>query len=251
MVSSITGVPMWYLETGNWRKNAEMVKTVRAALQLCKNYQYDHLKVGNKTVDQVCSQARRWYYSKVGRGNPAIVVYDYIKMTGEKLGESWKEYQAIGDKVDKIKKLAEEIDCPILTAMQMNRSGENFNKKSADVADDSSAIATSDRMQWFASYVGIFRKKVIEEIAEDGLKFGSHKLITLKTRFQGKEAPGNHDLIKRKFKDGSERYVNNYLSFGVENFNVTEKGTVRDIIEENNKEMDTKEDNTQDGDSDL
>ena len=31
MVASLTDVPVWYLETGNWRKNEEMTKKVRAA----------------------------------------------------------------------------------------------------------------------------------------------------------------------------------------------------------------------------
>ncbi len=35
--------------------------------------------------------------------------------------------------IDKLKRLSEEISCPIITAMQMNRSGENFNRKGAAV----------------------------------------------------------------------------------------------------------------------
>lgn len=250
-VSAISGVGMWYLETGNWKRNAEMVKKVRDALEVCKKYEYNHLKIGNKTIDQVCSIVKRWYYSKVGRGNPAIIVYDYVKLTGEKVSESHKEYQVIGEKIDKLKKLAEEISAQMLVAMQLNRQGENFNKKSADVVDDSSSISTSDRLQWFASYVGIFRRKVIEEITEDGADFGTHKLISVKTRFQGKDAAGHQNLLRRKFKDGSEKYVMNYLNFDVQNFNVSEKGSLKHIIDANKENFDVKEKNEKDSDTDL
>jgi len=252
LVSSLTGVPMWYLENGKWANNADFTAKVRKCLAEMKNYSFSHIKVGNKTIDQIISLAKRWHYTNAGRGNASIIVYDYIKLTGEKVSEHWKEYQAIGDKIDKVKKLAEELNSIVLTAMQLNRTGESHNKKGGDFADDSSAISTSDRLQWFCSYVGIFRRKVAEEIQQDGgLKFGTHKLITLKSRFQGKNAPGHQDLIKRKFPDGSEKYVYNYLSFDVDNFNVIEKGSLRTIIEATEVAPLTNEDDGQDGEIKL
>ena len=113
MASSISGVPMWYIETGNWRKNKDMVDKVREALDKMKDYNYMHYHVGNKNIDQICSIVRRWYYSKVGRGNRCIIAYDYVKLTGEKVDRNWAEHQAIGEKIDKLKKLAEEVNAPI------------------------------------------------------------------------------------------------------------------------------------------
>ena len=167
----------------------------------------------------------------MGRGNPCIISYDYIKLTGEKVAQNWAEHQAIGDKIDKLKKLSEEINAPIVTAMQMNRSGENHNRRGGDITDDSSAISLSDRLQWFASFVAIFRRKTLDEIAADGENFGTHKLVPLKTRFQGKDAAGHHDLVRRPMDDGSFRYMNNYLNFSVRNFNVEEQGSLHDVIE--------------------
>ncbi len=230
-MSSETNVPTWYLETGNWRKNEEFTNRVRSVLPNTKHFECFHFRVGNKTVDQICSIIRRWYLSKVGRGGKGIIVYDYIKLTGERLGESWKEYQAIGDKVDKFKRLSEEVACPFLTAMQLNRSGENTNKLSSTIIDDASAISLSDRLQWFASFVAICRRKSVDEIALDTPAFGTHKLINLKTRFQGRDARGHIDLLKRMTADGTEKYVKNYLNFQIENFNVQEKGSLADIIE--------------------
>jgi replicative DNA helicase len=230
IASSLTGIPMWYLESGNWRKNKEMFDIVRAAFKEVKKFHIYHLHVANKNVDEIASIARRWYYTKIGKGRQVVIGYDYLKLTGEKVGNNWAEHQAIGEKIDKFKRLSEELDCPIFTAMQMNRSGENFNKDSKDVTDDASAIALSDRLQWFASFVAIFRRKTLDEIEADGTEFGTHKLIPTKTRFQGKEAAGHIDMFARPLPDGKKRYVNNYINFEVKNFKVTEKGSLKDVI---------------------
>lgn len=230
IASAESGVSLWHLETGNWRKNPELIEKVRGSYKSIKDQCVYHYSVGNKNIDQICSFVRRWYYSNVGRGNPFILGYDYVKLTGEKVGNNWAEHQAIGDKIDKLKKLSEELNCPIITAMQMNRSGESFNKKAEFVTDDSSAIALSDRLQWFASFVAIFRRKTVDEIAEDGADFGTHKLIPLKTRFQGRDAAGHHDLVKRVMSDGTTRFMNNFLNFNVKNFNAMEIGSLHDIV---------------------
>lgn len=246
MTSSISGVPVWYIETGNWRKNPDMVKKVREALIKIKDYEYYHYFVANKTIDEICSITRRWYYTVVGRGNKCIIAYDYIKLTGEKVGANWAEHQAIGEKIDKLKKLAEEIDAPIITAMQMNRSGENFNRKGSEVTDDSSAVALSDRLQWFASFVAIFRRKTVDEITRDGEKFGTHKLIPLKTRFQGKDSAGHHDLVKRRGEGDKFIYQNNYLNFEVKNFAIEEKGSLRDVVEYEEQQFQLRDENEND-----
>ena len=173
----------------------------------------------------------------VGRGNKCIIAYDYVKLTGEKVDKNWAEHQAIGDKIDKLKRISEELSAPVITAMQMNRSGENHNRSSGSLVDDSSAISLSDRLQWFASFVGIFRRKTIDEIALDGAEFGTHKLVPVKTRFQGRDAAGHQDLIRRPVTDetGQEQghqMVYNYLSFEVSNFLVQDRGSLQTIVDE-------------------
>lgn len=247
MVASLTDVPVWYLETGNWRKNEEMTKKVRAAWSKVKTYEYFHYHVGNKNIDQVCSIIRRWYLSKVGRGNQAMIAYDYIKLTGEKVGQNWAEHQAIGEKIDKLKRISEEINCPIITAMQLNRTGENFNRNSNNVVDDSSVISLSDRLQWFASFVAIFRRKTLDEITLDGQAFGTHKLIPTKTRFQGKEAAGHQDLVRRLDSNGKEIWAQNYLNYQVTNFNIEERGSLRDVAERQREQYQLEDRNTTDG----
>jgi replicative DNA helicase len=247
MVASLTDVPVWYLETGNWRKNEEMTKKVRAAWEKVKTYEYFHYHVGNKNIDQVCSIIRRWYLSKVGRGNQAMIAYDYIKLTGERVGANWAEHQAIGEKIDKLKRVSEEIHCPIVTAMQLNRTGESFNRNSNNVVDDSSVISLSDRLQWFASFVAIFRRKTLDEVTLDGQAFGTHKLISTKTRFQGKDAAGHQDLVRRLDSSGKEIWAQNYLNYQVTNFNIEERGSLRDVAESQREQYELNDSNRNDG----
>lgn len=237
MAAAKTGVPLWFLETGKWRSKEEMIEKVRGYFQELKKHKYYHYHVRNKTTDEICALIRRWHMKYVGRGNKCVVAYDYVKLTGERVDRNWAEHQAIGEKIDKLKRIAEEINAPLVTAMQMNRSGESFNRNSSNLVDDSSAISLSDRLQWFATFVAIFRRKTIDETALDGERFGTHKLIPLKTRFQGRDAAGHQDLLRRRTIETvngreveSEKFVNNFLNFRVENFKVQEEGSLQDVI---------------------
>ena len=248
MAAAKTEVPLWFLETGKWRNKQEMAEKVRGYFQELKKHQYFHYHVKNKTIDEICSLIRRWYLKHVGRGNRCVIAYDYVKLTGEKVDKNWAEHQAIGEKIDKLKRIAEEIKAPLITAMQMNRSGESFNRNSSNLVDDSSAISLSDRLQWFATFVAIFRRKTLDEIALDGERFGTHKLIPLKTRFQGRDAAGHQDLLRRTVTETingrsveSEKFVNNFLNFRVQNFEVKEEGSLQDIILHGQQSFDIQE----------
>ena len=93
--------------------------------------------------------------------------------------------------------------------------------------------------------MAIFRRKTLDEIAMDGERFGTHKLIPLKTRFQGREAAGHQDLVRRRVVENingnevrSERFVNNFINFRVENFKVREEGSLVDIINHEEQSFD-------------
>lgn len=236
IVSALSGVGMWYLGTGNWRKNPEMFEAVRKVWPQIKNFQMDHMHVANKNIDQINSIIRHWYYSKVGRGKDALVIYDYIKLTGEKLSDAHKEYQVIGEKVDMLKRVAGELNIPILTAMQLNRSGESKGRKVGTFTEDMSAISVSDRLSWFGGFVGLLRRKVPEELSLDGAEFGTHVLIPLKTRDQGRDAQGHREFVER-YINGEKRLVNYYINYNIDKFNVSECGDIEDIIEKENLKM--------------
>ena len=230
LAAAVTGIPVYHLETGQFNKNKELVDKFNSKRGDIKKYigLVDHMNVAGKPTAEIASIIRRWYYKNVGRGNNAMVIYDYLKLTGEEDDShgSKKEYQLIGEKVNTFKELSLELDVPFLTACQLNRKGE-------ENVDDSSAIAQSDRLLWFASFVAIFRRKSLAEMAEHGLGFGSHMMIPLGTRFQGEEAGGHHDVIKVPVGANKFKYCNNFLNFNINNFDITERGTLKDIVAAN------------------
>lgn len=225
-----SGVPMWYIETGQWRKNAEYVKKIRESLKdLGKDIDVTHKYVGNMDINQIASLCRRWYLRKVGRGNKCLIIFDYIKIVGND-EKTRKEYQEMGDKVDLLKKLAQELDLPILTACQNNREGVVGVRDASEIIDDERSIGISDRVTQFASVVWIFRRRVPDEVILDTPESGTHKLIEIVARHQGKDASGHQDLLRRTFPDGKTKYVKNFINFEIVNFKVEERGSLRDSI---------------------
>jgi len=235
-IAAKTGVPLWYIETGNWRKNPDMVKKLRGVLSEKNEYNVTHIFIGNKKIEEIGSIARRWYLRNVGRGNPCMIVFDYIKAI-DKLTGNQQEYQLMGDKVDYLKVLSAELNCPIVTAVQNNRSGITTNKEVSELVDDESSVGISDRITWYATFVGLLRRRVAEEVVLDTPESGTHKLIELVARFQGRDAAGHQDLIKRTFPDGKTKYVKNFINFEIKNFRVEERGTIVDSINRQNKQF--------------
>ena len=247
-IASKTGVPLWFVETGNWRKNPDMCSKLREHLKDLSKYKVFHRFIGNKKIEEIKSISRRWYLKEVGRGGKCLIVFDYIKAI-DKLTGNQQEYQLMGDKVDSLKKLSEELDCPIVTAVQNNRTGIVTNKSVSDIVDDESSIGISDRITWYASYVGILRRRVAEEIVLDTPESGSHKLITLVSRFQGRDAAGHNDAIRRTFPDGKTKYIQNFINFDIQNFRVEERGSLVDSIRRQNSQFLVSDDGPNNGDT--
>jgi len=226
VLAMISGVPVWYITTGNWRKVPEYVVKIREAWKVINRdkYKLHHEYVINTPIEQIVAKIKRWYYTKVGRGNQAMIVYDYIKITGEAMSEHNKEHQVIGEKVNTLKQLVgKEVTAPLITACQINRSGDNRQQ----AKDDASVIAQSDRVLWFASQVSIFRRKTPEEINVETPQFGTHKLINLESRWQGKDAAGHLDYVR----DLEGNLVNNFTNFTVDNFKVTEHADAKEMYD--------------------
>jgi hypothetical protein len=135
----------------------------------------------------------------------------------------------MGAKVNSMKEICTKIGAPLLTAVQINRSGV-ANSKTQEVQDDDSVIAQSDKIAWFANFVGIFRLKTSKEVEEDTPKFGTHLLRVLKGRFQGKASMGHNDWVEVKGEDGKSKYRPNYINFNVENFNVEDRLCLRKML---------------------
>lgn len=229
--AALSGVPMHLIETGEWRKaGQEVVDKIRAVWPKVKTMKFYYYNVGGMDVDSMIKTLKRFYYGKVGRGNPMVFSFDYIKTTSESTsGKS--EWQVVGEMVDKFKKcIQKEIlhegnpVIPMITSVQSNRSGIVNNRQAQNVVDDESIVSLSDRITHFCSHMFILRHKTVDEIEAEGRGFGTHKLICVKSRHLGKDIAGALEPVR--IDDALRK---NFINLDFRNFAITEKGDLRDI----------------------
>ena len=83
----------------------------------------------------------------------------------------------------------------------------------------------------------------MDELAEDPEGFGTHKLICFKSRFLGEQA--TRALNEVELPDGSKK--KNYINLDVNNFNITDKGDLQDMVDyQNFDQVNTLEDGEMD-----
>jgi len=214
--SALSGVSANLLETGQWRQaGEEIVNKVRAVWKEVKKIKFYYYNVGGMSVDNMTATLRRFYYSKIGRGNPMIFSFDYIKTTFENNGaKSEKEILSDGGPV-----------IPMITSVQSNRQGIVNNRQAQDVVDDESIVSLSDRITQFCSHMFILRQKTLDETANEP-NFGTHKLINVKSRHLGAEYMRAINPVR--MPDGSLR--KNAINLQMEGFNVEERGDMVDLV---------------------
>ena len=249
--AALSGVPIYLLESGNWRKaGPEIVNKVRSVWKsLSEQYRYlYYYNVGGMNVDSQISVLKRFYYSVVGRGNPLIFSFDYIKTTSE-TSNNKSEWQVVGEMVDKYKKCiqrdikTESGPCiSMMTSVQSNRTGIVTNKLSTNVTDDESIVSLSDRITQFSSHMFILRNKTFDELQSEK-DFGTHKLINIKARHLGKDIAGAINPVKMP----DDSLKKNFINLQIDNFLVTEKGDLRDIV----NALSTSASVSQDGNDDV
>ncbi len=227
--AALTDVNEYYYKTGKFKDNPIMVKKANDLWN--KNHdmkgRVTHVYVANKNIDDIISICRRWYSRFVKKGEAALIVYDYMKITGETISGHNQEYHVMGEKCDRLKKLSSDLPLTtVLTAIQVNAQGD---------------IAMSQRIKWFASNVYRLDPKTIDEINQDGKQYGSHKLIEVATRNQGEEAKGMNNLVKVQLGDGKIEWKQNFINFDFNNFKVTEVGTYEEVLSAKAQQLDLEE----------
>ena len=232
--AAIADVPLNLIETGKWRSAGdEIVNKVRAALKKVKNIQYYYYNVGGMSVDSMINVVKRFYYSKVGRGNRMILNFDYIKTTFENFNTK-TEWQVVGEMVDKFKRLVQkdiifdgEPMIAMMTSVQSNRAGIVGNRNSDSVVDDESIVSLSDRITQFSSHLFSLRTKTIDELQNEPANFGSHRLTCIKHRHLGPQV--YRALNPVEMPDGTKR--KNSINLEIDNFNVSDKGDLKDLAD--------------------
>lgn len=234
--AALSGVPMHLLESGKWRQAGEdVIKKVRDVWPKVKNLKFYYYNVGGLDVDSMVNTLKRFYFSKVGRGNKMIFSFDYIKTTSEASANK-NEWQIVGEMVDKFKKCVQkdilhEGDpiIPMITSVQSNRYGITNNRSAQNIVDDESIVSLSDRIIQFCTHMFILRNKTADEIEVEGGNFGTHKLIGIKSRHLGEDIAGALEPVQV-----GDALRKNFINLNFANFNITERGDLRDIVRSSN-----------------
>lgn len=230
--AALSGVPLYLLETGNWRRaGKEIVEKVRSVWPRLKKTPFYYYGVGGMTVDEMVGILKRFYYSQVGRGNELLFSFDYIKATNSAKGEfDWSE---VGMMLETFKKtIKDDLHfngdpmVSMISSIQSNRGGITTNRSSDTIVEDESVVGLSDMIIQLCSHMFLMRKKTLDEVADDPRGFGTHKLINLKARHLGRDIEGALEPVK--MPDGSLKKNCFYLD--INNFNVTERGDLRDLV---------------------
>tara|TARA_B100000902_G_C27276081_1_gene898936 strand:- start:12 stop:1547 length:1536 start_codon:yes stop_codon:yes gene_type:complete len=235
MVASYTGVPLHLIESGDWADDSKCKGRVESALEKLSTGEitYDYYNVGGKDIDDIISYIKRYYFSKIGRGNKLIINFDYIKSSFESGGKFKPEHQIIGEMLDKLKKLIQRDlsfngrpQVSLMTGVQMNRQGTVGNRNSDAVVDDESVIAGSHRIKFYCTHLLILRHKTIDELQWDPMFCGRHLMKIEKGRSFGADYARAENLVE--LPDGTQK--KNYINFEFDNFKIIDRGDLVDLV---------------------
>ena len=233
LVSAVSGVPMHLIQTGKWlRTDKDTVKKVRQVWKDFENKKLraDYLSVGKKGSEELMQWIKRYYYNKVGRNNPLLISYDYIKDPGS------DKYQASHEKVGKflndLKLLIQEgvlnddgLPCiSLCTYIQENRTGITKGKRANDIVDSEDSIGLSDKVSQYCTQLFRLRRKTEEEVQIHGKEFGTHMMTCLLPRSLGEDTKGHFESVKI-----GDHIRQNWLNFNFDNFDIRECGDGFDV----------------------
>ena len=217
LVAEIAGINEYYLRHG-WRNNKELCDKVRAVWPVIVKWfgKIQHIYVGNITQEQTESIIRRWVWKKRAEKPhiKPIVFYDYFKLhDGDSIKDAFASSMVLGYKVDRIKKISQELKIPIVAAAQTNASGE---------------VGLSREIPKFVDSAYKLRLRNSEEIEEEG-GFATHKVEPICNRSLGPELKQFNDKVKcGKDKDGRTIWKDNALLFKFKDFRVEELNTLQE-----------------------
>lgn len=222
MISAMSGVNEYLIKSKKWRHDEELAAKVRQALKQIKSYfhKIDHIYVGNVSTEEMISIVRRWTWrkkieaKKEKKQTKLIAAIDYFKLTGiDGVSDAFAASMNLGYRVDTFKKLASELQIPIIGACQTNRMNE---------------VGLSHEINKFVSSLFMFSRKTQDEKMRDGTE-GTHKLLPLYTRDLGEYVQGVNNLVRVPGPHGKEIWVENYITFKMDNFRIQEIADLKSI----------------------
>lgn len=200
LLGTISGVNTDEIKTGQYSLNQLNKNKVREAGKILKDLPYHYINISGQEFDETLGDMRRWIMSKVGldgsgRAKPCVIILDYLKMmSAASMSKNMAEYIALGFQMISFVNFMIKYHIPGVTFLQLNRDGIN--------SEETSAIAGSDRLNWFCSNLSYFKaqseEEVNEQIAKGAKVVYSRKLIPIFAR----EGPGldEGDYINMDFR---------------------------------------------------
>jgi len=230
-------VPLNMIETGTWRKNKEFVNIIRGEVwPRVKKIKTYYKNISGMTPKEFVSYIRRFYFSKIGRGNHLLIHWDYIKGLEAVAGKNSQEYQSIGYMVGDLKSLiTTEITASVWTSVQNNKQGIYNGLDSSQVVDNENSLSLSDRILQQSTNAFTMRYKLPDEIAKEGNLFGNVMLKSLKERkLLGENFQEMLDYVKviEKDRDNKQsiKYKKNYFNLESKSFCYFDRGSLKDMM---------------------
>lgn len=213
--AGLSNINEFFIKSAKWQKNAEMTEKVHKAFETMKQRKGSvyHSYVANVPIEEVCSIVRRWKALYTNPEDECLIIYDYLKITNEKISDANKEYQVMGAKCTMLKDLMSELQCAGLAAIQTNAARD---------------VAMSQRIKWFVSSLFLFYKKTPEELSEHGERFGTHVLTPVVLRNLGPDWI-DEEYVKEQTSTGIT-YTTNQLFLQLDNFSIKEAGTLDEFV---------------------
>jgi replicative DNA helicase len=230
-VAGNVGCPSFLLDSHKWKYSKEWAPKINAEVERIQNLKHKNIwfePIGNMGISEMEKFVKRWKLNKCGRSRKCVTVYDYLKLNNndkKELGKNDGEHSQAYSKIEIIKDLADWMQCPWLSALQQNRSGDILSKAGPD--DSSASNSLSDRIGWLVAVLAILRGRTPDEMMQDStpeMKAPSNKMIFQKTRYLWEHGPAFLNYVK--VKEGKDiKYVPNFMNFEIENFKVKDEGT--------------------------
>lgn len=222
-----TGINVVDIEDGSYLKDEKSTRAANHVFEKSRQYAglLHHISCGTKPIKEVESICRRYHRRFIKEGDNLVIVYDYIKMTGEDR-EGKDEWEIIGEKANALKQLAGSLpNTTIITSVQLNEQGN---------------VSQSARILWFLTNIFKISAKSPDDLLEGRYRFGSHRLEKIRTRFLGREGREADRPVRYMGRDANGREVpktsQNAINLEFNGFHIEERGTFFEEMQEREKD---------------
>lgn len=160
ILSELSGVPEHAIKLKQHLTRPDWKAKLDKARKEMLGSKFYHAEINDFTIEQLINMSRQ----AVANLGAQVIIFDYIKLPDS--GSVEKEHVFLGNVTSALKNsIAKELDVSVITAAQTKQ-------------DDPFAIADSDRIKRYSTFVGVWAECVGKHRNK-----GSHRLFITKNRF--------------------------------------------------------------------